>query len=124
MCSGVTMFDPLIHWGAYESDKEMSIGIIGIGGLGTMGIKLAKAMGHRVVAISNSPHKEPMARERGASSFVCATNQDSMNKEAGKLDLILNTVSAPHQVAHYIPLLKAEGTIVQLGLVPKPHELK
>jgi len=74
----------------------MNIGIIGIGGLGTMGLKLAKAMGHRVVAISNSPNKEALAKEKGADAFVCATNPESMAAEESNLDLILNTVSADH----------------------------
>jgi len=74
----------------------MCIGIVGVGGLGTMGIKLAKAMGHRVVAISNSPNKAQLAAEKGADSFVVATDPDSMKAEAGKIDLILNTAAAAH----------------------------
>ena len=74
----------------------MNIGIIVIGGLGTMGIKLAKAMKHRVVAISTSANKKELAFQKGADAFVVSTDPESMKTEAGKLDLILNTVSAPH----------------------------
>ena len=75
------MFDPLVYWKAYENmqnGKEMCIGVVGIGGLGTMGLKLSKGMGHRVVAISNSPNKEQLCKDKGADAFVCATNPESM----------------------------------------------
>lgn len=127
LCAGITMFDPLVHWKAYEymqQGKQMCVGIVGIGGLGTMGLKLAKAMGHRVVAISNSPNKEQMCKDKGADAFVCATNNASLAAESGKCDLILNTVSADHQVMHYVPLLRHGGTIVQLGLVMAPHNVE
>ena len=71
----------------------MRVGIIGIGGLGQMGVRLAKAMGNTVTAISTSPNKEAAAREIGADNFVVSTDPESMKKAAGSLDLILNTVS-------------------------------
>ena len=71
----------------------MRVGIIGIGGLGQMGVMLAKAMGNTVTAISTSPNKEAAAREIGADNFVVSTDPESMKKAAGSLDLILNTVS-------------------------------
>jgi uncharacterized zinc-type alcohol dehydrogenase-like protein len=74
----------------------MCIGIIGIGGLGTMGIKMAKAMGHRVVAISTSPNKKDLALAKGADAFVASSEPESMAAEESKMDLILNTVSAAH----------------------------
>lgn len=114
------MYDPLRHWGATKG-KKMTIGIIGIGGLGTMGIKLSKALGHRVVAISTSSKKKDMATEKGADIFVVSTDPDSMAAGKGTCDLILNTVSAAHEVSNYLSLLNYNGTIVQLGLVPKPH---
>lgn len=101
----------------------MNIGIIGIGGLGTMGIKLAKAMGHKVFAISTSPNKEKMAKEKGADEFVVSSDPKSMTSNKSKIDLIINTVSSKHEVSLYIDLLKTNGTIVQLGLVPEPHKL-
>jgi uncharacterized zinc-type alcohol dehydrogenase-like protein len=126
LCAGITMYDPLRHWGAVKAGEEgrkMCIGIIGVGGLGTMGIKLAHAMGHRVVAISQSPNKEAMAKEKGADAFVISTNEASMAAEAGNIDLILNTVAAPHEVGHYISLLAESGTIVQLGVFGEPHSV-
>jgi len=123
MCAGITMYEPLRHWGATKPGAKMTIGIIGIGGLGTMGVKEAKALGHTVYAISTSAHKEKMAKEKGADHFVVSTDEESMKANAGKCDLIINTVSAKHEVSHYLGLLKTNGTIVQLGLVPEPHTL-
>jgi len=90
----------------------MKIGIIGIGGLGTMGIKLAKSLGHTVYAISSSEHKEKLAKEKGADFFVNAKCPKSMAEYAGSCDLILNTVSADHEVSFYIGLLRTSGNIV------------
>ena len=101
----------------------MCIGIIGVGGLGTMGIKMSKALGHRTVAISTSAGKEALAKEKGADAFVVSKDEASMAAEAGKCDLIINTVSAAHEVSHYVSLLRQGGTIVQLGLVPEPHSI-
>jgi uncharacterized zinc-type alcohol dehydrogenase-like protein len=105
------MYDPLKYWGA-TSGKKMSIGIVGVGGLGTMGLKIAKALGHRVVAISSSNSKREIAKEKGADDYVVSTDPESMKTENGKLDLILNTVSADHQCKTYIPLLKTNGTLI------------
>jgi uncharacterized zinc-type alcohol dehydrogenase-like protein len=120
MCAAITLYDPLKHWGALEK-KNMTIGIIGIGGLGTMGIKLAKAMGQKVYAISTSANKEQMAKEKGADGFVVSTDPASMAANAASCDLIISTVSSAHEVAPYLSLLKTNGTIVELGLVTQPH---
>ena len=123
LCAGITMYSPLKHWGA-AGDKKMVIGVVGIGGLGTMGIKLAKALGNDVLAISTSPSKESMAKERGADFFVSSKDPQGLATYAGKCDLILNTVSADHDFNTYIPLLaKGGGVLVQLGGVTKPHDL-
>jgi uncharacterized zinc-type alcohol dehydrogenase-like protein len=82
MCAGITMYDPLRHWGATKG-TPMNIGIIGIGGLGTMGLKLAKALGHKVFAISSSPDKEQLAKDKGADVFVCSKDEASMTANAG-----------------------------------------
>lgn len=74
----------------------MTIGVIGIGGLGSMGLKLAKALGHRVVAVSSNTSKKEIAMQRGADSFVVSSDPESMKTETGKIDLLLNTVSADH----------------------------
>ena len=89
-----------------------------------MGIKLAKALGNDVMAISTSFSKEAMAKEKGATMFACSKDPESMKANAGKCDLILNTVSADHDINTYLPLLaKGGSTIVQLGVVPKPHSV-
>ena len=121
----------------------MRVGVVGIGGLGQMGIQLARAMGNTVTAISTSPAKEAAAREIGADSFVVSTSRESMVAAAGSLDLILNTVSATHDLNTYLPLLvsgtmylveanfytlnvlvqAAKGVIVQIGFALQPHSV-
>ena len=97
------------------------VGIVGIGGLGQMGVRIAKAMGNTVTAISTSPNKEAAAREIGADNFVISTDPASMKAAAGSLDLILNTVSADHDLNTYLPLLAARGVLVQMGVALTPH---
>ena len=120
LCAGITMYDPLKHHGATKG-KPMTIGIIGVGGLGTMGIKLSKALGHRVVAISRGTAKKEMCMTKGADIFVDSKDPESMKAGANTCDIILNTVSAEHEVMSYVPLLNYNGVIVQLGLVKDPH---
>jgi len=122
MCGGITMFDPLKHWGALDG-KKMTIGIIGVGGLGTMGIKLAKAMGHDVMAISTSAAKEEMSKQKGANFFAVSKDPESIKANSNKCDLILNTVSANHDLNVYLPLLRRNKTIVQLGIALTPHPI-
>jgi len=121
LCSGITMYSPLKHWGCTSGGKR--VGIVGIGGLGQMGIRLAKTMGNEVTAISTSPQKEGVAREIGADHFVISSDAAAMKGAAMSLDVILNTVSAPHNLTALINLLKRDGTIVQLGAVAEPHSI-
>jgi uncharacterized zinc-type alcohol dehydrogenase-like protein len=126
MCAGITMFEPLCYHGFQDAGlagKKKTVGIIGLGGLGTMGVKLAKAMGHDVMVISTSASKEALAKEKGADHFVISTDADSMKAGANKCDIILNTISANHEAMTYMPLLRSCGTLVQLGLVTKPHTI-
>lgn len=95
MCAGITMWDPLVHWGARNGGK--TVGIVGIGGLGTMGIKLAAAMGNTVVAISSTDSKREQAKAKGAAGYVNYNDPASMKEWEGKLDLILDTVAVNHQ---------------------------
>ena len=104
MCAGITMYSPLCKWGLKEGGK--TVGIIGIGGLGTMGIKLAKAMGNKVVAISTSDKKKDMAMEKGADVFIASKDPEQMKANAFTCDVILNTVSAKHDINVYMPLLQ------------------
>jgi len=123
LCAGITLYDPLKHWGA-DGEKKLNIGVIGVGGLGTMGIKFAAAMGNNVVAISTNPDKEGLAREKGATGFCCSTNPESMKAYTRSLDLILNTVSVHHDLQNYMQLLAKNGTIVQMGIIPEPMSFK
>lgn len=120
LCAGITVYDPMRQWGA-TTGKPMVIGVAGIGGLGTLGIKIAKSFGHRVVAISSSNKKEAMAKDKGADAFVVSTDPKSMETEEGKLDLLLNTISAGHSVQNLMTLLKCKGTIVNLGCFTEPY---
>jgi len=104
LCAGITMYSPLSFWGANNGGK--TVGIVGIGGLGTMGIKLAKALGNKVVAISTSDKKETLAREKGADEFVVSKDPESIKKHAMSCDIILNTVAVPHDINVYMPLLE------------------
>lgn len=122
MCAGITLYDPLRHWG-FTKCTGKTVGIIGIGGLGTMGIKLAKAMGHKVVAISSSSKKADLAKEKGADVFVAMSDEESVKAAANTCDLILNTVSAEHDLNVYLPLVAKNGVLCQLGLVTKPHQV-
>lgn len=120
LCSGITMYDPLVHWGGLTK-KNMTIGIIGIGGLGSMGIKLAKAMGHTVMAISSTSKKEKLCFDKGADLFCASTDPESIKANANKCDLILNTISANHDLNLYLPLLRRDGVIVGIGIALAPH---
>jgi len=121
-CAAITMYSPLAQWRATKGG--LSVGVIGIGGLGQMGVRLAKAMGNKVTAISTSPNKKAAAMEIGADNFVVSTDTDSMQSAEGSLDLILNTVSASHEMMTYVPLLAIDGALVQLGLVTADHAVQ
>ena len=111
LCAGVTMYSPIEHWGFTKGVKK-TVGIIAIGGVGTMGIKIARALGHDVVAVSTSANKEAMAREKGATHFVVSKDPESIAKHAGMCDILLNTVSANHDLNLYLPLLAKSGILV------------
>lgn len=121
LCAGITMYSPLCFWGAKQGGK--TVGIIGVGGLGTMGIKLAKAMGNKVVAISTSDKKKDLAISKGADVFVISKDPESIKANAFACDLILNTVSVSHDLNAYIPLLNKQGVLVQLGAAAAPHNI-
>jgi len=120
-CAGITMFSPLTKYGADKGGKR--IGIVGIGGLGQMGVQLAKAMGNTVTAISTSPNKKKAAMEIGADNFVVSTSKESMAAAAGSLHLIVNTVSAKFDANLYLPLLAPNGVMVLIGANLEPHAI-
>lgn len=118
LCAGITTYSPLRHWNIDAADK---VGIVGLGGLGHMAVKLAHAMGAHVVVFTSSPGKSADVRRMGADEVVIATQTDAVNKFAGSLDFILNTVAAPHNLDVYTELLKRDGTMCLVGLPDVPH---
>jgi len=120
LCAGITLFSPLKHWDAKTGKK---VGIIGLGGLGHMGVKLAAAMGADVTVFSHSPNKKDDALRMGAKEFVVVKDKSDLASEAKKYDLIINTVSAELVLEWYVECLKLDGTIVLVGLPGKPYEI-
>jgi alcohol dehydrogenase (NADP+) len=118
LCAGITTYSPLRHW---EAGPGKSVGINGIGGLGHMGVKLAKALGAHVIAFTTSPAKEKEARRLGADEVVISTDQGALDKRAGTLDFILDTVSASHDLHKFVRLLKRDGTLTLVGAPEHPH---
>jgi uncharacterized zinc-type alcohol dehydrogenase-like protein len=118
LCAGITTWSPLRHWKAGPGKK---IGIVGIGGLGHMGIKLAHAMGAHVVAFTSSESKRNDALALGADEVVISRDPQAMAAHAKSLDLIINTVAAPHDLDAYTSLLKRDGTLTLVGVPASPH---
>ncbi|HRE31554.1 MAG TPA: NAD(P)-dependent alcohol dehydrogenase, partial [Candidatus Berkiella sp.] len=116
LCAGITTYSPLRHW---KVGKGHRIGIMGLGGLGHMAIKLANAMGAHVVVFTTSPQKVEDALQLGAKEVVISKNPNEMQAQANRFDLILNTISAPIDLGPYLQLLKRDGTMVLLGVPPK-----
>ncbi|HBY35581.1 MAG TPA: zinc-binding dehydrogenase [Delftia acidovorans] len=118
LCAGITTWSPLRHWGVGPGHK---VGVVGIGGLGHMGIKLAHAMGAHVVAFTTSESKREAARALGADEVVVSRNATEMAAHAKSLDFILNTVAAPHDLDAFFTLLKRDGTMALVGAPATPH---
>jgi len=120
LCAGITLYSPLKHWGAKAG---MKVGIVGLGGLGHMGVKFAKALGSHVTVFSHSPNKEKDARAMGADEFVVTKDPASLKALSRQYDLILNTVSADLDINAYLNLLKLDGTLVAIGLPGNPYSV-
>ncbi len=118
LCAGITTYSPLRHWGAGPGKK---IGIVGLGGLGHMGVKLAHAMGAHVVLFTTSPGKEADAKRLGADEVVISKDKQQMAAHRNSFDFILNTVAAPHRLDDYLSLLKRDGTMTLVGAPAEPH---
>jgi uncharacterized zinc-type alcohol dehydrogenase-like protein len=118
LCAGITTYSPLRHWGAGPGKK---VGVVGIGGLGHMGIKLAHAMGAHVVAFTTSESKRADAHALGADEVVVSRDADAMRAHANSFDLILDTVAASHDLDAYSMLLRRDGTLVLVGVPEHPH---
>jgi uncharacterized zinc-type alcohol dehydrogenase-like protein len=118
LCAGITTWSPLRHWNTGPGKK---VGIVGIGGLGHMGVKLANALGAHVVAFTTSPDKIAAAKALGAHQVVVSRNAEEMKAHAGSFDLIVNTVAAPHSLDPFMQLLKRDGTMTLVGVPAEPH---
>ena len=112
LCAGITLYSPLRHWGVKPGDK---VAIVGLGGLGHMGLKFAKAMGADVTLFTRTPGKEPEARRLGAHHVVLSTDPAQMKAVASRFDLIVDTVPNEHDVNPYIATLKRDGHYVIVG---------
>jgi len=117
LCAGITTYSPLRHWNTKKGDK---VGVVGLGGLGHMAVKLAAAMGAEVTMLSTSQAKEADARKLGAHHFGLTSDATTFRKLAGQFDLIIDTISAPHDYNKYLGLLRIEGAMVLLGVPPEP----
>jgi alcohol dehydrogenase (NADP+) len=118
LCAGITTYSPLRNWGAGPDSK---VGVVGLGGLGHMAVKLAKAMGAEVTLFTTSPGKADDGRALGADQVVISTDPEAMSAARGTLDLIINTVAAPHDLDPLIAALKRDGSLVLVGAPPEPH---
>ena len=117
LCAGITTYSPLRHWNVGPGKK---VGVVGIGGLGHMGIKIAKAMGAEVVAFTTSESKFAEAKRLGADEVVLSTDENQMAAYNGKLHFILDAVSAEHNINAYLSLLRVDGSLALVGAPEHP----
>lgn len=117
LCAGITTYSPLRQWNCKPGDR---VGVVGLGGLGHMAVKLAVSMGAKVTVLSTSQDKEPDARRLGATDFVVTTEASSFKRLSGKLDLIIDTISAQHDYNAYLGLLRPRGAMVVVGVPSRP----
>ncbi|MEU8921542.1 NAD(P)-dependent alcohol dehydrogenase [Kitasatospora sp. NPDC048545] len=117
LCAGITLYSPLAHWGAGPGKK---VAIVGLGGLGHMGVKLAHAMGAEVTVLSQSLRKREDGLKLGADHYRATSDPATFSELAGSFDLIVNTVSADLDLSAYLGLLRVDGTMVQVGAPEKP----
>src|ERR1700689_3274124 len=117
LCAGITTYSPMRHWGVTKGKK---VGIVGLGGLGHMGVKFARALGAQVVVFTTSPSKKEDALRLGAHEVVMSRNADEMQKHAGSFHFILDAVSADHDINAYLNLLGRDGNLTLVGAPAKP----
>jgi alcohol dehydrogenase (NADP+) len=117
LCAGITTYSPLRQWSCKQDDQ---VGVVGLGGLGHVAVKLARSMGAKVTVLSTSAGKEADARRLGATGFAVTRGGASFKKLAGRLDLVIDTVSAQHDYDAYLGLLRPRGAMVVVGAPPKP----
>jgi alcohol dehydrogenase (NADP+) len=117
LCAGITTYSPMRHWGITKGKK---VGVVGLGGLGHMGVKFARAFGAHVVVFTTSPGKKDDALRLGADEVVISRNADEMKKHAFSFDFILDTISAEHDINAYLNLLGRDGNLTLVGAPAKP----
>jgi uncharacterized zinc-type alcohol dehydrogenase-like protein len=120
LCAGITTYSPLRRWGA---GTGRAVAVVGVGGLGHMGVKIAAAMGATVTTISRSDAKAADAVALGASAHIATSDAAAMRAAKGTFDIVLNTVSADIPIADYVRLLKPAGVVVNVGLPPSPYSI-
>jgi uncharacterized zinc-type alcohol dehydrogenase-like protein len=117
LCAGITTYSPLRHW---KVGKGQTVGVVGLGGLGHMGVKFANAFGAHVILFTTSAGKSADAKRLGAHEVVISKDEDAMSAHAKSCDFILDTVSAKHDLDAYLNLLKRDGTLCLVGAPPDP----
>ncbi len=120
LCAGITTYSPLRH---VKAGKGHKVAVLGLGGLGHMGVKFAKAFGAEVTMLSTSPSKKADAEKLGADHFILTTDAEAMKAAANSFDFILNTISAEHQYGTYLNLLRTNGTMIVVGVPPTASEV-
>jgi uncharacterized zinc-type alcohol dehydrogenase-like protein len=120
LCAGITTYSPLRHW---KVGKGTLVGVLGLGGLGHMAVKLAASMGSEVTVLSHSASKEADAKRLGAHKFVLTTDEEQTKTVTGYFDFILDTVSAEHDYNFYLAMLRTDGTIACVGVPPSPAQI-
>ncbi|WP_236676224.1 NAD(P)-dependent alcohol dehydrogenase [Chryseolinea lacunae] len=120
LCAGITTYSPLRYTGVGKGHK---VGVVGLGGLGHMGVKFAASFGAEVTMLSTSASKEADAKKLGAHNFALTTDPNKMKSLRNHFDFILNTISAPHEYSAYLNLLKTNGTMMVVGVPPRPSEV-
>ena len=120
LCAGITTWSPLKHWKAGPGKK---VGIVGLGGLGHMGVKFARALGAHTVLFTTSPSKVADGLRLGAHEVVLSTDEAAMAKHAASFDLIVDTVSADHSIDALMALIKLDGTMCMVGVPPNPQQI-
>lgn len=120
LCAGITTYSPLRHWKVGKGDR---VGVVGLGGLGHMGVKLAASMGAEVTMLSHSPSKEKDAKKLGAHKFILTSDKQQLKSVTNYFDFILDTVSADHDYNLYLGMLKTNGVMVCVGAPSKPAQI-
>ncbi|KAJ3994727.1 chaperonin 10-like protein [Lentinula boryana] len=120
LCAGITVFSPLNHWHAGPGKR---VGIIGLGGLGHVAVKIAKALGSEVTVFSQTDSKKELALQFGADAYVATSDPKAFDRLGRKFDIILNTVSAKVPLEKYLSSLRRDGSLVQVGVPPEPLQI-